>query len=245
MKFWSRAATARASGAGGRTRPDGRPGVLFIVTYGRSGSTLLMGLLNSLPGYLVRGENGNLLSLLFEYHRKAMGLRSEWRKEGELDPSHPWFGIDAYPGEVSLDRIRTLVLDTVLRPEPDTRMTGFKEIRWYGANLDEYLTFLEKLFPGARFLLNTRDHDQVLQSSWWARAKDGRSDLERIERDLKAVLAKRGDRAFHVHYNDYVAEPERLRELCEWLGEEYDADRFARVMQVRHTTRPRERKDAR
>jgi hypothetical protein len=236
MKLWSKAVS------GGRADPQApegnEPGVLFIVTYGRSGSTLLMGLLNSLPGYLIRGENGNLLSLLFEYHRKALSLRSQWGKQGELDASHPWFGIDAYPDDVAIDRFRSLVVDTVLRPEPDTRMTGYKEIRWYGANLDEYLTFLEKLFPGARFLLNTRDHDQVLQSSWWAKAKDARGNLEGIERDLKKVLAKRADRAFHVHYNDYVAEPERLRELCEWLGEEYDAERFAKVMQVKHSTRP-------
>jgi hypothetical protein len=32
-------------------------GYVFVMTYGRSGSTLLMGLLNTIPGYLVRGEN--------------------------------------------------------------------------------------------------------------------------------------------------------------------------------------------
>ena len=30
-----------------------------IVTYGRSGSTLLMGLLNAIDGYRIRGENFN------------------------------------------------------------------------------------------------------------------------------------------------------------------------------------------
>jgi hypothetical protein len=30
---------------------------LFVVTWGRSGSTLQIGLLNTLPGYLVRGGN--------------------------------------------------------------------------------------------------------------------------------------------------------------------------------------------
>ena len=36
-----------------------------MVTYGRSGSTLLMGLLNTLPGYLIRGENRDALHHLF------------------------------------------------------------------------------------------------------------------------------------------------------------------------------------
>ena len=30
---------------------------VFVMTYGRSGSTLLMGILNSIPGWLLRGEN--------------------------------------------------------------------------------------------------------------------------------------------------------------------------------------------
>jgi len=33
------------------------PRYVFVVTYGRSGSTLMQGLLNALPGVLVRGES--------------------------------------------------------------------------------------------------------------------------------------------------------------------------------------------
>lgn len=212
------------------------PEVLFIATYGKSGSTLLMGLLNSLPGFHIRGENGNVLSLLWKYHSKAMDLRRKWAKEGPLPISHPWYGIDEYPEDLSLEHLRTLVRDTIFRPSPDTRVTGYKEIRWYEAGLDEYMTFLETLFPSARFLLNTRDHDQVLRSSWWARKPNGRSDLERIEGDLKAVINKRGDRGYHIHYNDYLADPGKLEGLCNWLGVEYDAARFANVMNVKHTT---------
>jgi hypothetical protein len=41
---------------------------IFVVTYGRSGSTLLQGVLNGIPGFLIRGENkdivGHLLGLV-------------------------------------------------------------------------------------------------------------------------------------------------------------------------------------
>ena len=43
---------------------------VFIFTYGRSGSTLLMGLLNSLPHYCIRGENNNLLHRLYPVLRR-------------------------------------------------------------------------------------------------------------------------------------------------------------------------------
>ena len=37
---------------------------LFVVTYGRAGSTLLQNMLNALPGVTLRGENNNLLAPL-------------------------------------------------------------------------------------------------------------------------------------------------------------------------------------
>ena len=42
-------------------------------------------------------------------------------------------------------------------------MTGFKEIRWHGADLAEYVAWLRQLFPGARFVVNTREHADVLK----------------------------------------------------------------------------------
>ena len=39
-------------------------GFVFVVTYGRSGSTLLQNVLNTIPGYCIRGENANTLAHL-------------------------------------------------------------------------------------------------------------------------------------------------------------------------------------
>ncbi len=39
------------------------------MTYGRSGSTLVQGILDSIPGYLIRGENRDALPHLFAYHQ--------------------------------------------------------------------------------------------------------------------------------------------------------------------------------
>jgi hypothetical protein len=44
-----------------------------------------------------------------------------------------------------------------------------------------------------------------------------------------------GRDAYHVHYDDYVADPAVLRGLFEWLGENFDEDRVREVMLVRHS----------
>ncbi len=222
-----------------RRRPAPAPtdelGHLFVVTYGRSGSTLLMGLLDSLPGYCIRGENAGALSYLYSFHTAASKARDQWA-EAAPGPSHPWYGIDGYPADVAIPRLRDLVTETVLRPPPGTTVTGFKEIRWHMAPPGEFLTFIENLFPGARFILNTRNHEKVLQSSWWKRNPDAGPSLSTLEERLKKAVLDRGERGYHLHFDDYVADPSRLEDLCRWLGAEYDAERFARVMSRKHTT---------
>lgn len=227
------ALAARADGTDPATEPEQ---FLFVVTYGKSGSTLLMGLLDSLPGFCIRGENRGALYHLFQYHSKAETERAKWAKKEPLRPTHPWYGIDDYPSATAVARLRRLVVDTLLRPEPGTRVAGFKEVRWWMPKPVEYLDFIDTLFPGARYILNTRNLDDVAQSSWWRKKPNARADLGNVEERLKDTIARRGERGYHVHYDDYVNDPSVLRGLCDWLGVEYDAERFAAVFDVRHTT---------
>lgn len=204
---------------------------LFVVTYGRSGSTLLMGVLNTVPGYLIRGENHNALLHLFRFHQ-AMATGSRRRLSR---PTGPFFGISGFPAQRSLRQIQRLATDTVLRPEPDTRVTGFKEIRWYHADLEEYVAWLREVFPGARFLVNTRNHAAVLKSKWWAEGDDKSEHLADIERRILALAASLGEAAYRVHYDDYIADPGVLRGMFEWLGEPFDEATVRKTMAVRHS----------
>ncbi len=231
------AVRSAADAASGRDRPDLR--FLFVVTYGRSGSTLLQGILNSADGVTVRGENGGLVLDLFRMHTTATGHRDRLARGTPLPPEHPWWGIDGYPDETAFRGFRMLLLDTVLRPGPDTRTIGFKEIDWLrddmpGA-LPGVLAFVRQVFPGARFVLNTRDLDDVAQSKWWAGRPDALERLRAMEHQLVEALTPFDDDAFRVHYDDYVADPAVLSGLFEWLGLDFDEARVREVMSVRHS----------
>ncbi|MBI2246181.1 MAG: sulfotransferase [Nocardioides sp.] len=214
-------------------RPDLR--YLFVVTYGRSGSTLLMGVLNTLPGYLIRGENRDALHHLFLFDKTMRTESGRGPRKKLRQPTHPFFGIAGYPPERAVRQLRRLATDTVLRPKEDTRVTGFKEIRWYHADLEEYVAWLREVFPGARFLVNTRNHADVLKSKWWAEGEDKSAHLADIERRILALADSLGDAAYRVHYDDYVADPAALRGLFAWLGEDFDEDAVRATMAVRHS----------
>ncbi len=138
------------------------------------------------------------------------------------------------PLDVSIERVRGLVLDTVLRPREDTRVTGFKEIRWYGPDLEEYVAWLREVFPGARFLVNTRNHEDVLKSGWWAEG-DHAGGLARAEDGILRLADTLGDAAYRVHYDDYVADPAGLRGMFDWLGEAFDEETVRGVMERKHS----------
>ena len=213
-------------------RPD--LGYVFVMTYGRSGSTLVQGILNSIPGYLIRGENSAALNHLYAYHQTLLAESERGNLVNRRKVTHPYFGMPDFPPAASLAGIRRLVLDTVLRPEPDTRVTGFKEIRWYHEDLAEYVAFLRQVFPGARFVVNTRNQADVLKSKWWAK-KDNSDYLAGIERRILAVAEGLGDAAYRVHYDDYVSDPSVLRGLYAWLGEEFDSARVRATLGTRHS----------
>jgi hypothetical protein len=225
----------------GATRED--LGYLFVVTYGRSGSTLLQGVLNSIPGYLVRGENQQLLRHLHQFHRvgteQRRKRRASRRRRGlpasGTVPANPWFGMEDFRGRAALVGARRLALETLLRPEPDTRVVGFKEIRWSRPDVASYVAWLREVFPGARFVVNTRNLDDVAQSRWWAEDPDSRDELAEVESRLLALVDELGEAAFHVHYDDYVADPAALRPLFDWLGEEWDEEQVRSVLEVRHS----------
>jgi hypothetical protein len=216
---------------------------LFIMTYGRSGSTLLQGILGSIPGYLIRGENRQALLHVYRFHRTATKQRAVHRRGqrkrneplGGLAPTKAWYGMDNFPVKTSLRDARRLALDTLLRPEPDTRVTGFKEIRWVANDIADYVAWLSKVFPDARFVVNTRDLDAVSRSKWWADRPDALDHLRKREQRLLALADELGDAAFHVKYDDYVDNPLALKPLFDWLGEDFDENRIRAVMDVPHS----------
>jgi hypothetical protein len=221
--------------ARGRERPD--LSYVFVVTYGRSGSTLLQGILSSTPGVMVRGENGAVLQDLFRFHDTASRHRDRLtaNRVNQIPETHPWWGIDGYRDETALRDMRLLMLEAVLRPDPGTRVVGFKEIYWMPERLPDYLAFVGAVFPGARFVLNTRNLDDVAKSKWWARNPNARIELELMEKQYVDALAALGDDAYRVHFDDYVADPTVLRGLFEWLGEQWDEQRVRAVMSIHHS----------
>ena len=106
---------------------------LFVVTYGRSGSTLVQGLLNTLPGVLVRGENNLYVLPLFRAKALAESHARKYGKARSRKVSSAFYGLHALDPGLFVSSARELVIRQLLGPvDPaSVQVLGFKEVLWH------------------------------------------------------------------------------------------------------------------
>lgn len=111
---------------------------LFILGTGRSGSTTALEMVDAIPGVYLAGENLGVMNALldmYEAHRDR--IENQVVSENRVFCALQQF-------------VRTIIGQF---DEKSTRVIGFKEIRHVN---QKQIDFFKKVFPGARFLLNTR-----------------------------------------------------------------------------------------
>jgi hypothetical protein len=84
-------------------------------------------------------------------------------------------------------------------------------------------------------VFNTRNHADVARSGWWAKQdpKTVIATLQKAEETFANYWTKFPDRCHHVHYDDYVADPQSLKSLFDFLGETWDPEMVDSVMTTR------------
>ncbi|MCB8839393.1 sulfotransferase [Aurantimonas sp. VKM B-3413] len=207
---------------------------VVIVTYGRSGSTLLQTILQSLPGAFIRGENNNLLYPLFRAWKRAYGTR--YNQGPEAIPAHgPWYGADEIVPRRFGEKLAAAFIDDILTPPPGVRILGFKEIRFHDAEegeMPQFLDFIRSFFAPCKLVFNTRRSSDVARSAWW---KDMEMEeilamVEDLDRQYADYALAHPNDGFLVRYEDYTKDPDSLRGLFEFLDEPFDRARIERAL---------------
>ncbi len=201
---------------------------ILIVTYGRSGSTLLQGILNNIDGVLVRGENNNFIYGLYEAYKKLIDTRNH---QDISQSNNSWYGAGEINLELFLNDCQQMVINVLLADQKNQKNIlcyGFKEIRYFEVyqqqkDIADYLNFLAKIFPKPAFIFNVRNLDYVLKSGWWAkmnRAKS-RAELMELETAFHSYKKTHPDHTFIISYEDVVCQSNNFQLLFDFLGAEY------------------------
>ncbi|MBT9293158.1 sulfotransferase [Hyphomicrobiaceae bacterium 22] len=201
---------------------------VFIITYGRSGSTLVQSILNDIPGWRISGENYNTLYYIYKSVRSANRSHEDYGKQ-QTNATNPWYGAEHIDADTFTTDLVESFKRNILNPSEDTRVLGFKEIRHFGIDMDDlggYLNFLRACFAPAKFVFNMREPGAVAKSGfkagWW-KGQDPAKIESNIARynDMMLALAASSDCCL-ISYDQYTRSSDALRPLFDFLGEQFE-----------------------
>lgn len=212
-----------------RWRVERLEGYVVIVSYGRSGTTVLQRLFNAVDGVCLRGEHAGATIHLERAHRMLRNAVDAHGSRAAMPADSPWYGIELTDLRALRRGLRRLVYRHILHPTHHTRVGGFKEIRYtseYFTSLDElveHLVFLDVLMPGVRYVVNVRDVEATAHSGWWkahprahAVLTESRAWLEAVPDRLNAHFG--APRALLVRYEQWSADPDQVAAILGYCG---------------------------
>lgn len=209
---------------------------VFIVTYGRSGSTVLQNILAGIPSSHMTGENLDVLGGMFRSWLSAEQAKREQGRSPRKAPGDPWRGVHLIDPQRFNRRQAEIFIDEILQPPPGARLIGFKEVRYfdYGEELPAYLDYIRMTFAPALLIFNRRRGADVAKSGWW------REDPGDIAAGVAAFDAVTGayakahpDETIILDYDIWKRDLEALRPLFERLGADFDAAAVQQILDVK------------
>ncbi len=216
---------------------------ILIISYARSGSTLLQSILNSHEELLVRGENYNFCYHLFKSYN---ALKKTKGKSEQLLPKQPFFGYSVIDEKYFINNIAETVKKLLLAEQLENlkiKAYGFKEVRYPGTldHLLVYLDFLKQIFPNPLFVFNTRNKDDVFKSRLnlcWVQKKDYQKTIERLIRAealFSEFIKNNPTNSFHISYEEVTTKSDKLKELHNFIGLPYTEAQMVKVLAVPHS----------
>ena len=228
---------------------------VFIVAQGRSGSTLLLKLLNSIDGYNICGENHGALSQLNAFYDsilrtdklvpKSQGNNLKYSEIVNLPPrtdrysGFEWYNV--YQLNFIEEKLRDLIFG-MFNSHQKYRVWGFKEIRFglgtiynhFNIDLEKFssdLNFLKQLFPRAKFIFLTRNTEELLKSAWWANnPKQSRKTLEQQKNFFWEYQNNNLDFSYHIDYTHLINNTQKIQDMYVFLGETFDIKKYREVL---------------
>jgi hypothetical protein len=144
-----------------------------ICATGRSGSTTMQRLINTIPNSNICGENYGAINSLLEFYKRIKTTTKD-NIPGNLKPytfeytvgkniKPSWY--NSYDFNQIVHMIKIMIINMFKNSEK-TDLWGFKEIRYYSGDI-EYIKEFKELFPQTRVIIQIRENLSIQSKSGW------------------------------------------------------------------------------
>jgi len=165
--------------------------IILICATGRSGSTTLQRIINTIPKSNICGENFGAINSLLECYKRLKTTTFKF-VPGGLNPvsyndliteniKPAWY--NSYCFQQAVIMIKSLIIN-LFKKNSDTNVWGFKEIRYDNGNINYIKDFIE-LFPQTKVIIQVRENiNAQSQSSWLKNTKNAIPYLNQLNNEL-------------------------------------------------------------
>jgi hypothetical protein len=165
--------------------------IVLICATGRSGSTTMQRILNTLPNSNICGENLASINSLLDFYRRIKystmnyipghltPFNYEYLIKNNIKPS--WYNSYNYENIVNMIK---LIIINMFKNKETTNIWGFKEIRYDSGNI-KYIKDFKELFPQTKVIIQIRENIiEQSKSGWFKNDKNAISFLKKTNKEL-------------------------------------------------------------
>ena len=204
---------------------------ILICATGRSGSTTLQRIINTIKDSNINGENyGSIINLLECYSNikktNNSGCYSDINKtNNKYIPENIWPAwYNCYDFENVKNNIKNTIL-SIITKDNSKKVVGFKEIRYFGKThlIDEFI----ELFPNTKIICHvTDDIDRQHKSKWWVNFTKERL----IEENKQLINYSKTNEKCYLSYMKNLFKIEEMKKMFDFLDEDFNEEKYTYII---------------
>lgn len=212
--------------------------IVLICATGRSGSTSLQRIINTIPNSNICGENYGAINSLLDFYVK-LHATSRDQVPGHYKPvsyediisknvKPSWY--NSYQITQMEQKICELII-VMFKKNSNTNLWGFKEIRYNNKNIN-LLKYFKQLFPQTKVIIQVRENiTEQSQSSWHKLDKNALQTLQKMNKELWDFYIQNKDWCYFTTF-EKMFDKNNLQNIFSFIGcrENYDEGKIDKVL---------------
>ena len=212
--------------------------IVLICATGRSGSTTIQRIINTVPNSNICGENFAAINALLEFYRRLKDTTINY-VPGHLTPftydylikkniKPSWYNSYNYNNMIQMIRIMII---NMFKNNEVTNLWGFKEIR-YNSGQIKYVKDFKELFPQTKVIIHVRENIKAQsQSGWHKEDKNAINYLANTTQEL-ITFAQQNREWCYLSTFERMFDRNNLQNMFSFLDcrEKYDENKVTEVL---------------